>query len=330
MIEVHREALERRRHELGRAEGAGPGADQPVRLHIAAGENFHRGEKFLAEVFAAAADAGERCGRAQHRAVAALGAVIRFHTPDGGDDVPIDSVGALHRREHRSILGQQLAAARDALVADQEIEIVPGRFVELRLGVEQIHNAQVGRQPCGQLLERFAADAAPFGQRLHAGDAIAEVGGGRADGVGRHQRMAGGARLPAPFARRAALSLSLPRNRGLRGGLQYPGQPVVFRQLLSARLRSRCLLGDGRSRQAQSDQQADQKACNDTENLCKDRHRTSRPPTGALSFVRTGRCYVTGPLDYRPAKRLTVLCPVRHGARCIPDGNVRQLTMCAS
>ena len=102
------------------------------------------------------------------------------------------------------MLRQDLAPARDALVAHQEIEIVPERFGELRLGVEQIHDAQVGREPGGQLLERLAADAAPLGQRLHGGEAIAEIGGGGADGVSRHQRMAGGARLPAPFARRAA------------------------------------------------------------------------------------------------------------------------------
>ena len=240
--------------------------------------------------------------------------------------MPIDAVCALHRRENRGILRQQLAPARDALIAHQEIEIVPGRFVELRLGVEQIHDAQVGREPCRQLLERLAADAAPLGQRLHAGDAIAEIGGGGADGVGRHQRMARGARLPAPFARRTALSLSLCRNRRLRGGLKYPAQPVVFRQSLSARLR--CLLGDCCSR---TGQQADQTDCNDAEDLRKDRHRTSRPPTGALSLVCTGRCYVTGPLGlsaWRSGSLSFVRCCL-FGVRCIPDGNVRQLTSSA-
>ena len=326
MVEVHREALERGRHELGRAEGAGPRADQPVGLDVAAREDFQRREKFLTEVIAAAADAGERRGRAQHCAVAALGAVVRFHAPDGGDNVPIDAVGALHRREHRSILRQQLAPARDALIAHQEIEIVPGRFVELRLGVEQIHDAQVGREPCRQLLERLAADAAPLGQRLHGGDAIAEIGGGGADGVSRHQRMARGARLPAPFARRTALSLSLCRNRRLRGGLKYPAQPVVFRQSLSARLR--CLLGNCCSRKAQ----ADQTDCNDAEDLRKERHGESRRPTGALSLVCTGRRYVTGHLRCRPGEAARCLTSdplwfcVYIGVRCIPAGNVPLLT----
>ena len=40
-------------------------------LHVAAMENFQRGEKFVAEIILPAADAGERRGRADHRPVAA-------------------------------------------------------------------------------------------------------------------------------------------------------------------------------------------------------------------------------------------------------------------
>jgi hypothetical protein len=138
--------------------------------------------------------------------------------------------------------------------------------------------------------------------------------------------VATGARLPAPFARRAALSLSLCRNRRLRGGLKYPAQPVVFRQSLSARLR--CLLGDCCSRKAQ----ADQTDCNDAEDLRKERHGESRRPTGALSLVCTGRRYVTGHLSCRPGEAARCLTSdplwfcVYIGVRCIPAGNVPLLT----
>ena len=60
---------------------------------------------------------------------------------------------------------------------------------------------QIGRQAGGEVLESLAADAAPRRVRPQAGEAIAEIGGGGADGVGRHQRIAGGAGLAAPFAR---------------------------------------------------------------------------------------------------------------------------------
>ena len=152
-VEIDGKALERRRHELRRSEGAGPGTDQTIGRNVAALQDFQRRQKLFAEIIAAAADAGERRGRAQHRAVAAHGAVIRFDAPDRGDDVAIDAISALGRGENRSVLRQQLAPARDAIVADQEIEIVPGRFVELRLGVEQIHDAQVRREPGGVVLE---------------------------------------------------------------------------------------------------------------------------------------------------------------------------------
>ena len=222
-VEIDREALERGRHELRRAEGAGPGADQAVGRDVAALQDVERGEELLAEIVAAAADAGERRRRAENGALAAHGAVIRFDAPDRRDNVAVDAIGALGGGEYRRVLRQEFAAAGDALVADQRVEIVPGRFVEFRLGIEQVHDAQIRRQPGGIALEIGAADAAAFGLRPQRRDAIAEVGGGGADCFGRHQRMAGGARLPAPLARSA-------RRRGNRGRcrrLKEPGQPVV-------------------------------------------------------------------------------------------------------
>ncbi len=308
VIEVDGEALERGRHELRRAEGAGPRADQAVGLDVAARRNLQRGEKLLAEVVAAAADTGERRGRAQHRAVAALGAVIRFHTPDRRDDVMIDAIGALDRGENRGVLRQQLAPARDALLAHQRVEIIPRRFIEFGLGIEQVHDAQVRREPGGQLLESLAADAAPLGLRPQAGNAIAEVGGGGADGVRRHQRMARGARLPAPLARSRRRS----RNRRRRRRLKHPCQPVVLRQPLPGRLLLRHLLG----RRSVPEADADQGRCNQTKDGRCNCHGDARLRAGAICLARQAVGYVTGPLTpglcRTGAKRLTVSLPACH------------------
>ena len=68
-------------------------------LHVAASENFQRREKLVAEIILAAADAGERRGRADHRAFADLGAVVGFDAPDGGDEMAVDAIGLLDRVE---------------------------------------------------------------------------------------------------------------------------------------------------------------------------------------------------------------------------------------
>ena len=127
-------------------------AHEPTRRlgpHVAALEDFQRGQKLLAEIILPAADAGERRGRADHRTLAAERAVIGLDAPDRGDDMAVDAVGSFHRIEGRAIFFQQRAALRDALVVHQEVEIVPERLGELRLTVEQIHDPQIGRQPRG-------------------------------------------------------------------------------------------------------------------------------------------------------------------------------------
>ena len=80
-VEIDGVALERGRHELRRTERAGPGADQLLRLQVAAMQDFQRRQKFVAEIGLTAADAGERRGRAQHRPVAAERAVVRTRRP---------------------------------------------------------------------------------------------------------------------------------------------------------------------------------------------------------------------------------------------------------
>ena len=135
------------------------------------------------------------------------------------------------------------------------------------------------------------------------------------------------ARLSAPFARRAALrlrlrlrlslslalslALRLRRNRWLRGGLQYPCEPVVFGELLPVRLR--CLLSERRLRESD----ADHSRGNDAAHVRKDAHEHSRWQDScwhksrwqgvALCHVRTGRIWITKMLGRRPRRWLRCL-----------------------
>src|SRR5262249_8190477 len=142
-VEVDRVALERRGHELRRSGRARPGAFEAVPPDVAAMDNLEGGEEFLPEIVLAPADARERRGRLQHGTLADRAAEIRFDTPDRRDDVTIDPVGLLDRREGRLIFRQDLLSGGDARVADQEIEIVPQRLGELRLRIEKIHDVQI-------------------------------------------------------------------------------------------------------------------------------------------------------------------------------------------
>jgi hypothetical protein len=61
--------------------------------------------------------------------------------------VAVDAVGLLDRVEGRAVLGENRAPVLDAVVVHQNVEIVPERLRELGLGIEQVHNAQVGGEP---------------------------------------------------------------------------------------------------------------------------------------------------------------------------------------
>src|SRR5579862_197141 len=131
MIEVDGKTPERGRHELRRAEGAGPGADQPVGPNVAVLENLQRGKKLVAKIALPASDAGKRCGGADHRAAPALRAVSCFHAPDRGDGVAVDAERALDGVEGRAILVDERPPLRDTVLGDQNVEIVPERLGEL-------------------------------------------------------------------------------------------------------------------------------------------------------------------------------------------------------
>ena len=112
-------------------------------LHIAARENFQCGQKLLAKIILATTEAGQRGGRTDHRALADLRPVIGLHAPDGGDEVAIDAIGFLDRIEGGAVLGENCPAVLDAILVHQDIEIIPERFGELGLGIEQIHDPQI-------------------------------------------------------------------------------------------------------------------------------------------------------------------------------------------
>ena len=113
--------------------------------------------------------------------------------------MPVDAVGLLDRVERRLVLGEDRAAVGDPRFADQEIEIVPERFGELGLGVEQVHDPQVRRQAGDMRVVHGTRHAAARPQRPQALEAAAKIRRGRADRLRSHGRMARCAGLAAPL-----------------------------------------------------------------------------------------------------------------------------------
>ena len=166
---------------------------------------------------------------------------FRLHAPDRRDDRAVDPIGARDRGECRRVLRQQLLAVGNAFVADQQVEIIPGRPVEFRLRIEFVHDAQIGRETRGKSLVTGPRDAAPLGVRPQAGKAIAELGCGRADGVGSHARIAGRAGLSAPLR----CCVGRRRNRGGGRGLNKMGEPIGRTVLRMGRMTEDCGSGNG-------------------------------------------------------------------------------------
>ena len=145
----------------------------------------------------------------------------------------------LHGIEHRLVLLKQLAAALDARIGDQDVQIVPECLGKLRLLVQQVHDAQIRREIVRRLLEGRARDAAPLRVRPQAGDAIGEVGCGGADRIRGHQRMTGGAQFAAPLAN-SGCGRRL-RRRGLRCTcIRLPKQVTHVKALCLCRGHGQC------------------------------------------------------------------------------------------
>ena len=219
-VAVDRVALERGRHELGRAERAGPGAAHLLGAQIAAIEDFQRGQELVAEIGLPAADAGQRRGGIQHVAIAHLGRVVGFDAPDRRDDVAVDPERFFGGVELRLVLRQDLAALGEPVVVHQDVEIVPDRLGEFRLRIHQVHDPQIGRESAVKRRKLWLRDAAARGLRPQRGDASVEIrrrladrrAPSSADGRRRRPRRSRAARptiptalVPAPGAARVGL-----------------------------------------------------------------------------------------------------------------------------
>ena len=140
--------------------------------------------------------------------------VIRFDAPDRGDDVAVDAVGLLHRVELRLVFGEHLAALGEAVVVDQNVEIVPDRLGEFRLRIHQVHDAQIGREAGGEALESLPARRRAVRHRATSpATQLLKIRGGLADRGRRHQR---DGRRRRPRRSRAAARCRRGAGRGLR------------------------------------------------------------------------------------------------------------------
>jgi hypothetical protein len=121
-------------------------AQEPLkrsRCDVAARDDLDRREKLAAEKLLPAADTRERRGRADHIAIAFIGAEIRFDAPDRSDDIRIDTVSLLDPLKGRAVLREHLAALIDTALHDKLVDIIPDRFRELRLTIHQLDNFHV-------------------------------------------------------------------------------------------------------------------------------------------------------------------------------------------
>ena len=153
----------------------------------------------------------------------------------------VDAIGPLHRSKDARCLARIALSVGDARVGDQDVEIVPGRLGELGLGVEEVHDAQVGRDPASNCSNTWRDTLRRSRQRPDAFEASAEIRRRGADGGRLHQRMARRAVLRRSI--RAALALrrrpaAAASAAGLRGGenseRRSKSAPAPARRLPSA------------------------------------------------------------------------------------------------
>ena len=97
-----------------------------------------------------------------------------------------------------AIFFKQCAALLDALIRDQDVQIVPEGFGKFRLVVEQVHDPQIGRERSGVIVKHASRNAAPRRLRPQLVNAGMKVCRRCPDCVGGHQRMTRGARFPTP------------------------------------------------------------------------------------------------------------------------------------
>ena len=189
-VAIHGDARIGAGHELGLAEGAGPGTGEVRVDQVAGGQQRQQGQEFAAEELLAPAFAGQGGQRHPQRALAGNPAEVAFHAPHRDHGFGIHAVLVCDARQQFAVRFQHRAAIVHALLVDQPGQVIPDRGGELGLGVEQGQHAVVRPQVGGQAREAGRIDAARGGLRLHRRQAALEGGVlRRRDGLGRHLRL---------------------------------------------------------------------------------------------------------------------------------------------
>ena len=167
---------ERRRQELGLAERAGPGADQPIERDVAALDDSERGDQLLAEEATPTAVAGAGQQRPDQGTTAHDPAIVGFDAPDRHDHVPVDAGPGLDGGQHGVPDGQPVSALGDALGIDHRGEVVLGGEGELGLVPVGEEDAAVRREARGGRIPDRGGDAGRPGGMPNAGEAADQAG----------------------------------------------------------------------------------------------------------------------------------------------------------
>ena len=175
-IAIHGDARIGAGHELGLAEGAGPGTGEVRIGQVAGGQQRQQGQELATEELLAPSLAGQGGQRHAQRALAGDPAVVAFHAPHRDHGFRIDPVFGGDARQQLAVRGQHRPAIGHALLVHQAGQVVPDRGGELGLGVEQRQHAAVRLQVGGQPRELGRIDAARGGLRLQRRQAALESG----------------------------------------------------------------------------------------------------------------------------------------------------------
>ncbi len=210
-------AGEGRGHELGVAEGAGPGAFHGGGVDAVDGHHAQRLDQLGGEEFRTPLVAGQGGQRTNGRVVAHDGAVVGFQAPEGDQHLGLHAVLGLHAGQQRGVLRQHLPAGGDALVGHGVAEIAPEAEQELGLAAVELDDLGIGGRDAGKgALHDVARDAAAHGVGLQVRHAGAE--GGRIESGG--NRFAGAGQTRGGRLRRGLQSRLL----GLGGAAAEGGQ----------------------------------------------------------------------------------------------------------
>ena len=165
-----------RRHELGLAHGAGPGADHALAGDVAVLQDLQGGQQLDTPEALASPVIGQCRQGADHAVAADIVAEVAFQAPDGHQYPRVDTVLLLYALQDQVVLRQQDAAATNAARGHCTIEILPHRAGELRLAAVGLEYRRVGRDVREHPIEQGRIDAG--GQRF-AAQCLAPVGEAR-------------------------------------------------------------------------------------------------------------------------------------------------------